>query len=250
MIDSEGKNTGGANTHLVNSLWKFKGSLSNSLTLFRLVGYGLLILAFFDLVDIFVPPRLMNPAWEFQTIGQLVERAAVPLIGLVLVFFGEKSERQEWEFPVLRILSLACVVVGVLFFLLIPLAGVNTLRLYLNTTRNVQEQILTEKQTMDQFQENLQRVGSNSQMDSIVARLRQQGMPPSIGNASTLDGKKEGVLTFLKEQQKAKENQLKSALQSQQLGLLKNAIKWILGALVSGVLFITFWRNTSWTRKI
>ena len=32
----------------------------------------------------------MNPAWEFQTFGGLVERVAVPLIGLVFVFYGKE----------------------------------------------------------------------------------------------------------------------------------------------------------------
>jgi hypothetical protein len=36
-----------------------------SFSLFRLLGYGLLILALFDIVDIFYPSRFLNSAWEF-----------------------------------------------------------------------------------------------------------------------------------------------------------------------------------------
>lgn len=53
----------------------------------RWVGYGLLLLALFDTIEVLTPPQFTNPAWEFQTIGALVERVPVPLLGLVLVFF-------------------------------------------------------------------------------------------------------------------------------------------------------------------
>jgi len=32
-----------------------------------------------------------DPGWEFQIVRNLVERAPVPLLGLVLVFVGEKN---------------------------------------------------------------------------------------------------------------------------------------------------------------
>jgi hypothetical protein len=86
-------------------------------------------------------------------------------------------------------------------------------------------------------------------MDVILARLRQQGMPSGVGTAPTLEEKKESVLNFLNEQQKVKETEIKSGLNSQHMTLFKSAVKWILGALVSGFLFINFWRNTRWTRK-
>lgn len=61
--------------------------------LFHVIGYGLLLFFLFDIVDLFFPPRFMNPIWEFQTIGALIERVPLPLIGLVLVFYGEKNYR-------------------------------------------------------------------------------------------------------------------------------------------------------------
>jgi hypothetical protein len=70
-----------------------------------MLGYGLLLSAFFDIVEMFVLPNFMNPAWEFKTFGALVERVPVPLIGLVLVFFEEKNSRSKWEFPILKLLQ-------------------------------------------------------------------------------------------------------------------------------------------------
>lgn len=54
--------------------------------LLRFIGYGLLILTLFDVIYIIVPPLFMNPAWELQTLGTLVEHTPVPLIGIGLIF--------------------------------------------------------------------------------------------------------------------------------------------------------------------
>jgi membrane-bound ClpP family serine protease len=57
--------------------------------------------------------------------SNLVERSPVPLIGLVLVLVGEKN------FLIFQFLSKACLVVGVLFLLLLPLFISSTWRIQL-----------------------------------------------------------------------------------------------------------------------
>jgi BRCT domain type II-containing protein len=71
-----------------------------TISLLRVTGYGLLMLAFFDFSQILVPPRFTNPTWEFQMMGSLVERVSVPLIGLVLVFYGDLSYRRQLEMTI------------------------------------------------------------------------------------------------------------------------------------------------------
>ncbi|MBW4450206.1 MAG: HpsJ family protein [Spirirestis rafaelensis WJT71-NPBG6] len=66
-------------TPLIQELEAFAFSQQGSMSILRSLGYGLLLLAFFDIVEMFVPPNFMNPAWEFQTFGALVERVPVPL---------------------------------------------------------------------------------------------------------------------------------------------------------------------------
>ncbi|MEN8447532.1 MAG: HpsJ family protein, partial [Cyanobacteria bacterium J06555_13] len=53
-----------------------------SMKFMRTIGYGLLALSILDLVAMVVPFDFKNPVWEFQRFGELVERSAVPLIGL------------------------------------------------------------------------------------------------------------------------------------------------------------------------
>ena len=100
-------------TAQVERLWQFGNNLLKSIRILRWVGYGLLVLFLFDLVETLVPLRLMNPVWEFQTMGTLVEIAAVPLIALGLVFFGEGISRAKLERPVLKSLSWLALLYGI-----------------------------------------------------------------------------------------------------------------------------------------
>ncbi|MCJ8280423.1 MAG: hypothetical protein MJK14_11100 [Rivularia sp. ALOHA_DT_140] len=56
---------------------RFIFGMVDSISIMRWVGYGLLILALFDVIEMFIPTRFMNPNWEFQTFGALVEKVAV-----------------------------------------------------------------------------------------------------------------------------------------------------------------------------
>ncbi|NJM68571.1 MAG: hypothetical protein HC851_24365 [Acaryochloris sp. RU_4_1] len=44
------------------------------------------------------------------------------------------------------------------------------------------------------------------------------------------------------------QTQAQSTTSSQRIDLLKRSVKWNLGALVSGALFIYLWRGTGWSR--
>ena len=59
----------------------------------RLVGYGLLLLAVVNVSCLLISPELMNPWWEFQTMGAIVERLPLTLLGIFLVYYGTKSDR-------------------------------------------------------------------------------------------------------------------------------------------------------------
>ena len=82
-------------------------AMVDSLPIIRWIGYGLLLLALFDVIEMFIPARFMNSNWEFQTFGALVERVAVPLIGFVLVFFAGLNESFSLINPLLNQESLS-----------------------------------------------------------------------------------------------------------------------------------------------
>ncbi len=219
-------------------------NVSSSSSLLRLVGYGLLVLALFDFVNILVPLRLMNPRWEMQTIGALVERVPVPLLGLMLVFYGETSFRKKWEIAFLKVLSWASLLVGVLFLLLIPLVVVNTVRIDKQITYQSSTQVSQQLSGLQQL-ENQVNKGTDKDINVLATRLN-QGRQVDVKDPQEL---KSRLLSEISMAKKTIQPQTTAALADGRLALLKNSIKWLLGSLVSGVLFIYIWANTGWTRR-
>ena len=127
-------------TQSIEDLWEFSFSQWQLMNLWRLSGYALLLLSLFDLVEKLIPLQLMNPVWEFQTLGEIVERVPLPLLGLVLVFYGENYRRVRGEIYLLKFLSWLALLLGVAFWLLIPLGVSNTIRI----ERQNQEQIVAQ----------------------------------------------------------------------------------------------------------
>lgn len=226
---------------LVKDLQEFAFSQVGSMTILRILGYGLLLLAFFDIVEMFVPPSFMNPAWEFQTFGSLVERVPVPLIGLVLVFYGELHSRSKWEFFSLKFFSWLTLLLALLFVLLIPLGVVNTVRLSKRSVEQVsnvsQQQIAQAEQVEKQLQQ--------ATPEQINNFLKSQGRSLDNQNPEEVKAK---ILSELAQAKDKIQTQAKDAKSAQSLNLIKNSVKWNLGALVSAALFFSIWKTTRWAR--
>lgn len=229
-------------TPLIQELEAFAYSQQGSMSILRSLGYGLLLLAFFDIVEMFVPPNFMNPAWEFQTFGALVERVPVPLIGLVLVFFGEMNSRSKWEFPILKLLSWLTVLFALLFFLLIPLGVGNTLRL---NNQSVAQISTLSKQQISQA-EQVEKQLNQATPQQIDNFIKSQGRSLNGKNPEEL---KTQVLSRVSQAKKQIKTQAEATQSSRGLTLIKSSVKWNLGALVAAGLFISIWKGTRWARN-
>ena len=199
--------------------------------LFRLAGYCLLALSLLDILAVFIPLGFTNPVWEFQLVNQLVERVPVPLLGLVLVLIGEQS------FRIFKFLSSASLVVGVLFLLLIPLCISSALRI--EQQNNSQ---LSQKTTqIQQLKQELNAATTPTQITEVLTRLNPQAATAKIADPQAV---KRQVLEKLTqaEQQVGKQQAAQQANNS--FSLLKNAVKLVLGSLVSGTVFVIVWRKT------
>lgn len=212
-------------TQLNNNEWWFS-------SLFRLAGYGLLALSLFNIVDIFIPPRFTDPVWEFQMGRNLVESAPVSLLGLVLVLSAEKS------FRFFKFLSGACLVVGVLFLLLLPLGVSCTWRLDQQNKLKLTQQAAQLQQLKDQ----VSKATTAQEIGNILTRLSPQSRPPEINNPQQLKSK---LLSEIAQAEKKVNAQAEANIANTRLLLVKNALKWNLGALVCGVVFLSIWRSTS-----
>lgn len=209
----------------------------------RSLGYGLLLLAFLDWVEIFTPPNFMNPTWEFQTIGAYVERVPVPLIGLTMIFYGEFQSRNKWELPILKFLSWLSLLLAILFFLMIPLGIANTVRLNKQSAAQIntasQEQISRVEQIAQKLNE--------ATPEKIETILKRQGAASESKNMQQV---KEELLSKVTQAKTQIKNQAKTTQSNQGFNLMKTSVKWNLGALIAAALFLSIWKGTQWVRNL
>lgn len=205
-----------------------------TVSLFRLVGYGLLVLALFDLVELLVPLRLLDPAWEIQTIGALVERVPVLLLGLVLVFYGGADFRPEWERNLVKFLSRAALVMGALFLLLAPLLVLDTLRLQDRLDVQLSAQVSQRQSQLAQLETKVNQT-TEEQLDRVLDRLP----PERLANVKTPQEVKQQMLAQLTQAKKTTRSQVEASVQQSRFNLMKKVTKWFFGALVAGFLLIS-----------
>jgi hypothetical protein len=221
-----------------------QGDQGFSIYRLRWIGYGLLILSVLDTIVVLIPANFGNRLWELQTIGAIVERVPVPLLAMALIFFGEGYDRRGLENLFLKLLSWACLLLGLVFLLMLPLGIFGTI--YVNNQNN--QQIDTQaKQQFAQLQQVEERVtkGSPEDLRNLAGELTRLGVPADAENPQQL---KNQILSRITPAKERLQTQKAAVQSSQRLGLFKNSLKWLLGALISSVLFFTLWRGTDWAR--
>ncbi|MBD2081718.1 HpsJ family protein [Leptolyngbya sp. FACHB-17] len=208
----------------------------------RVIGYGILVLCLFDLVDILYPLQLFNSGWEFNTAGNLIERVGFPLIGLGLIFLGEETNRTKAERFLLKPLSWILLVYAIAYFLLVPLTVSSGWRIYNQNNAEMVAQLSQQRERAKSAQEQLGKL-SDEQVKELVARSTVGGLQNF--NADEFRKRQlEGLETAAQQTQV----QAKAALEQQTKNLLKKGTKWTLGAVISGVVFLYLWSLTGWAR--
>lgn len=212
----------------------------------RLVGYGLLVLASIDVLFLLIPPQLMNPVWEFNTIGAIVERIPVTLLGMVLVYYGERSDRAPIESFLLRWLSWASLIIAIFLVLSIPLSISGSFRIYYQQKAGVNARVVEQIDSMQSFQEQLKTASSPEELGTILQTKANQKV--TIPDSVDIQQLKSDILQSLQQNQEKLRNQAQSFRQEKRSALLKNCIKWNLGALIAATLFFLIWKSTLWAR--
>lgn len=216
-----------------------------SVALLRLAGYGLLLLSLFDYINIFTPPRFTNPIWEFQVMGEMVEKMPVPLIGFAFVFFGKEDYRKDVEEIILKVLSWLALLFGIIFLLLIPLGVNNSLRINNLNNFQINTQVYQGITQLQQVNEKLNNATSDTDINNALTNFNFQGRLPEIKNPQEL---KSRVLSDISSAKQQLQTQAETTRKERKISLLKSSVKWNLGALISGVLFIYVWKLTNWAR--
>ena len=215
----------------------------STLSVMRIIGYGLVFLSIIDIIYIIYPLNLLNPTWEFNTIGALVEHTPVPLLALILVFYGKGELRLKRELHLLKFISWLCLLIGLLFILMIPLGLINTYRLYYNSPAIAQS-----NQQIQQIKTAKEKVETAKSSEEIIKILNLPPLPKNAPKIPDFKQFKTQTLTNLNQLEKNIKQQSEKAIENLRLNLLKNSVKWNLGALVAGILFFWIWKSTTWVR--
>lgn len=210
----------------------------------HLLGYGLLVFALIDYVHIIIPTQFTNPSWELQTISALVEHAAIPLLGLMLIFFRHEGYIGNLEQNLLKFLSWVSLLVGVLYLLMLPLGITDTWRMYHTTDAQIAAQVSQQSQQLQQVKNQLSQAKTDKQIEQVLASLAPYRSPKTqISQAS-----KDQFLNQISQAEHNIKNQADSIQSNQTQRLIKDSVKLNLGALVAGTLFILIWHLTDWAR--
>lgn len=226
-------------------------STSQNQSVYRLrwIGYGLLIFALIDALFILIPPGFTNPEWEFQAIGNLVERVVVPLLGLGFVFFGEYYDRRPGEKIPIKILSWLCLLLAVLYILMLPLGLLSTLRIKGQLDEQARVQVERGLAQLNQVETQLKTQLNQLKPEDLrrlVEQARSQGVTVTTDNPEAL---KAELLTRLNAARQQLPQRAEQEIGQRKQGLYKNAVKWLLGAFLGAVLFFILWRSTAWARE-
>jgi preprotein translocase subunit SecF len=144
----------------------------------------------------------------------------------------------------LKLLSWVCLLLGLVFLLMLPLGIFGTI----NVNNQNNQQITTQaNQQLAQLQQVEQRLtkGSPEDLRNLAGELTRLGVPANTENPQQL---KDQILSRITPAKERLQTQKAAVQSNQRLQLFKNALKWLLGALISSVLFFTLWRGTDWAR--
>lgn len=226
----------------VESLKYGSFELMSSIRILRFIGYGMLGLALFDLIETAITTsNFGNAITMLQLAGTVVEKSPVSLLGLALVLIGGLNERYKWERFLLKFLSWLTLLVGILYILLIPLAIANTVLVNNVVNTTIDSQYKEKLKQASEFEERF-KLATPEAIQDIVKR---QG--GSLGDKSPQQ-LKEKILADVNQSKAQLKAQSDAAKSQQQKSWLVKSIKWNLGALIAGTLFISIWKYTQWVR--
>lgn len=209
----------------------------------RRIGYFFLILTLLDFVTILYPPQFFNPTWELQLLGQMVEKVIVPVLGFALVFFCGQQARAKWELPIVKFLAWIAFIYGLVLLLFIPLGIFNTIRIDKQNQKNISAQVNEQIEVVKNASSQVGQVTNTQQMQELLSRLNQNSQAPEIKNTQQVEEIKKELLLSIDVEETNIRARGRETLSNLRFTLLENSIKWILGALISGILLISISKN-------
>jgi hypothetical protein len=213
----------------------------------RLVGYSLLLMTVVNLSFLPIAAQI-DLLWQFQTMGAIIEKSPFTLLGMVLIFLGKRSDRTAIEVIWLKVLSWISLMTAVVLMLTIPLNIHNSWQIYHHHNATTDLLLATQEDNIQQFKQHL--AAANSK-DEIAAILQQQvRQTVNIPDSANIQKLKTDIIANLQNDRDRITIQAEPFRAQKRSLLLKQCLKWNLGALISAILFLMIWNNTEWARSL
>ncbi|MFK0729842.1 MAG: HpsJ family protein [Gloeotrichia echinulata HAB0833] len=219
-----------------------------SFGLLRFLGYSLLIFSVIDYLAILLPPRLTDPNWEFQAIGQMVDHVWSILLGLILIFlYNQTSVIKPKQLSILKFFSWVALLIGIVYLLMLPLGINNSLTIYKNINNQFTNQQAQQQEQVQKVTERLNATKSPQELNNLARALNLPNADEANQSPQDLKNK---ILQQIQTSSQNATTAANTAKREQIKNLIKTAVRINLGAIISGVSFIILWRLTRWTRII
>ena len=210
----------------------------------NLVGYVMLFLVLLDYGFLLASKQVFEPTWAYNTVGNLVENVWGLLLGFLLIFYRRDQDLiKPTEFRLLSFLSWFVLVIGISYFLIIPIIAGNAVRIYRGEQAQMMNQVNVQNSQVQQYSQQLNQA-SPEQLDNLLQNYQQT----SDIKVTSIQQLKSNLLDQAKQKQAVAKQELLTKFSQQKSSLLKTTVKWSIGAIISGVCFILIWKHTNWTR--
>ncbi|MFN5855681.1 MAG: HpsJ family protein [Pseudanabaenaceae cyanobacterium] len=217
-----------------------------TLLLMRFLGYSFVLFFLIDTASLLIPLRFTNAVWEFETIGQIIERLPIILMAPILIFFGEETHRFRWEFIVLKVLNWTMFLFAILMFLAAPLFIVNSFRVQEIRHSEAISRSTQQNEPLRQISERLNLAKTDDEIRNVLKLLPVQGNQRP--NLSRPQEQRQRILEQIEKSQQQIKEQLENDKKFQSRAIWRNGLKWASVALISGGLVAYFWQLTRWAR--
>ncbi len=222
-----------------------KISQKKSFAQLSILGYLIFFLVIIDYVTFLYPLQFLNPYWEFEVIGNIVETFLAPLFAFILIFIPRDVSILERK--ILKWLSRFVLFMAIFLLLLLPLFFFDVQRINKNNMNAYNEQIMQQNQQFTQ----LEKIINQSSQEQLKNLLRQN--TPSNQELPQIESQQDLEIYFmavLTNNKRNTEKVTKNSFNKTNLELKKTAIKRGAGLIICSLLLFYLSKYTKWVNKL
>jgi hypothetical protein len=136
----------------------------------------------------------------------------------------------------------------IVFFLLLPLSVVNTLRIDRQNQRQITAQTEELQAQVDQAKAQVSDIDTEEDLLNLVQALSGQEVAPATDGLNVSELKNQ-ITTSIEANEADLLAEAENAMSSRRRDLLEKSVKWNIGTLITGLIYILIWRSTLWARQ-